>query len=570
MKAVRRFDPERGVRLVSFALHWIRAEMHEYILRNWRLVKVATTKAQRKLFFNLRSMKASSAALSRRRSRRRSRRTSASSPRRSSRWRRASGGHDLALDPTPGDEENFVSPIAYLTDSEDEPAQILEREETAQNRTKGLQTRAREARRPQPPDHRSALAARGRLVRDAAGPRQRVRRVRRADPPDREQGDEDDAQRRWPRSSLSVAARLRDAARRRRPRAGVLALSRRRNRPLAQAGEGPDAFTARPACPSSTTRLVGIWKNSDAFTAFFDIDTNSRSRHSAMPGATVGISVSRETKNDVSIMSNAKPRRPRLLEELRHVGVLLESVVREDLVEVAAERLDLDAVVVGARTECRAMTTVRNTTRSCSTLLCFRLCSSACGTRSGVDGHEHRGARRRASAATTSMLWMKTSSGSASSDSLSISSARPRFHVVSSVNTTAPISEREPAAVGDLERVRREEREVDQRAAARRSRRRATAASSTAAASRRRSGSSRSASRASPRCRRRRPGCRTCGSRRTSSDDRDEQRPVDERHVDLADLALGRVLDRAGAGSSPSGSPRASARTRPRSPPATR
>src|SRR6516164_5405455 len=57
MKAVRRFDPERGVRLVSFALHWIRAEIHEYVLRNWRLVKVATTKAQRKLFFNLRRMK---------------------------------------------------------------------------------------------------------------------------------------------------------------------------------------------------------------------------------------------------------------------------------------------------------------------------------------------------------------------------------------------------------------------------------------------------------------------------------------------------------------------------------
>src|SRR3982750_3967404 len=57
MKAVKRFDPERGVRLVSFAIHWIRAEIHEYILRNWRLVKVATTKAQRKLFFNLRSMK---------------------------------------------------------------------------------------------------------------------------------------------------------------------------------------------------------------------------------------------------------------------------------------------------------------------------------------------------------------------------------------------------------------------------------------------------------------------------------------------------------------------------------
>jgi RNA polymerase sigma-32 factor len=57
MKAVKRYNPERGVRLVSFALHWIRAEIHEYILRNWRLVKIATTKAQRKLFFNLRSMK---------------------------------------------------------------------------------------------------------------------------------------------------------------------------------------------------------------------------------------------------------------------------------------------------------------------------------------------------------------------------------------------------------------------------------------------------------------------------------------------------------------------------------
>src|SRR4029078_6465019 len=57
MKAVKRFDPERGVRLGSFAVHWIRAEMHEYILRNWRMVKIATTKAQRKLFFNLRSMK---------------------------------------------------------------------------------------------------------------------------------------------------------------------------------------------------------------------------------------------------------------------------------------------------------------------------------------------------------------------------------------------------------------------------------------------------------------------------------------------------------------------------------
>src|SRR3982751_4224776 len=64
MKAVKRFDPDRGVRLVSFALHWIKAEMHEYILRNWRMVKVATTKAQRKLFFNLRSMKKGLAPMS--------------------------------------------------------------------------------------------------------------------------------------------------------------------------------------------------------------------------------------------------------------------------------------------------------------------------------------------------------------------------------------------------------------------------------------------------------------------------------------------------------------------------
>ena len=63
MKAVKRFDPSRGVRLVSFAMHWIKAEMHEYIVRNWRLVKIATTKAQRKLFFNLRSMKTGAGSL---------------------------------------------------------------------------------------------------------------------------------------------------------------------------------------------------------------------------------------------------------------------------------------------------------------------------------------------------------------------------------------------------------------------------------------------------------------------------------------------------------------------------
>src|SRR6188768_3194610 len=139
MKAVRRFDPERGVRLVSFALHWIKAEIHEHILRNWRLVKIATTKAQRKLFFNLRSMKHSSAALSVAEAAAIAKDLGVK-PEEVVEMETRLGGHDVALDPTPGDEENFVSPIAYLTNTEDEPAQILERQETAQNRSKGLQS----------------------------------------------------------------------------------------------------------------------------------------------------------------------------------------------------------------------------------------------------------------------------------------------------------------------------------------------------------------------------------------------------------------------------------------------
>ena len=137
MKAVRRFDPERGVRLVSFALHWIRAEMHEYILRNWRLVKLATTKAQRKLFFNLRSMKGSTAALTHAQADDIAKTLGVKREEVLEMETRLSGG-DVSLDPTPGDEES-VSPIAFLTDAEDEPVQILEREETARNRSVGLQ-----------------------------------------------------------------------------------------------------------------------------------------------------------------------------------------------------------------------------------------------------------------------------------------------------------------------------------------------------------------------------------------------------------------------------------------------
>jgi len=139
MKAVRRFDPERGVRLVSFALHWIKAEIHEHILRNWRLVKIATTKAQRKLFFNLRSMKTSSAGLTREQAREIAQTLSVKPEEVLEMETRLSGG-DVALDPTPGDEDNMVTPIAYLTDTEDEPVQILVKEESARNRSTGLRS----------------------------------------------------------------------------------------------------------------------------------------------------------------------------------------------------------------------------------------------------------------------------------------------------------------------------------------------------------------------------------------------------------------------------------------------
>jgi len=136
MKAVRRFDPERGVRLVSFALHWIKAEIHEYILRNWRLVKIATTKAQRKLFFNLRSMKETTAALTNAQAEDVAERLNVK-PEEVLEMDKRLLGAEVSLDPTPGDEE-AVSPIAFLTDPEDEPVQILARQETERNRTAGL------------------------------------------------------------------------------------------------------------------------------------------------------------------------------------------------------------------------------------------------------------------------------------------------------------------------------------------------------------------------------------------------------------------------------------------------
>jgi len=136
MKAVRRFDPERGVRLVSFALHWIRAEMHEYILRNWRLVKVATTKAQRKLFFNLRSMKQSLKSDATDGDTHRNTLSPAEVQRVAEQLHvkpeevvemetRLSGG-ELALEAQNDDGEESFAPIAYLADESAEPTQVLD------------------------------------------------------------------------------------------------------------------------------------------------------------------------------------------------------------------------------------------------------------------------------------------------------------------------------------------------------------------------------------------------------------------------------------------------------------
>jgi len=124
MKAVKRFDPERGVRLVSFAMHWIKAEIHEYVLRNWRMVKVATTKAQRKLFFNLRSMKPSSDTLSRDQVADIAHQLSVKATEVVEMETRFSG-HDMALEPGHDDDDAFA-PIAYLEDNRGEPTRVLE------------------------------------------------------------------------------------------------------------------------------------------------------------------------------------------------------------------------------------------------------------------------------------------------------------------------------------------------------------------------------------------------------------------------------------------------------------
>jgi RNA polymerase sigma-32 factor len=137
MKAVKRFDPERGVRLVSFALHWIKAEIHEYILKNWRLVKVATTKAQRKLFFNLRSMKQGLGTMSPDQIEGVARELNVKPEEVSEMETRLSGG-DVALEGRTDDGEEDFAPIDYLADADSEPTQVLQRRQYDLLQTEGV------------------------------------------------------------------------------------------------------------------------------------------------------------------------------------------------------------------------------------------------------------------------------------------------------------------------------------------------------------------------------------------------------------------------------------------------
>jgi RNA polymerase sigma-32 factor len=138
MKAVKRFDPARGVRLVSFAMHWIKAEIHEYIVRNWRLVKIATTKAQRKLFFNLRSMKTGAGSLQPDEVAHIARELKVK-PEEVLEMESRLGGHEISLEGNQDDDgEDTFSPIAYLKDQQPEPSEMLSAIEQEHLQTTGL------------------------------------------------------------------------------------------------------------------------------------------------------------------------------------------------------------------------------------------------------------------------------------------------------------------------------------------------------------------------------------------------------------------------------------------------
>jgi RNA polymerase sigma-32 factor len=137
MKAVKRYDPDRGVRLVSFAVHWIKAEIHEFVLKNWRLVKVATTKAQRKLFFNLRSMKTGSNSLSANEVEEMAKTLNVNeSDVREMETRLY--GQDMALEGSVDDDDDAFAPIAYLAAPNAEPTQHMEIAEREKMASEGL------------------------------------------------------------------------------------------------------------------------------------------------------------------------------------------------------------------------------------------------------------------------------------------------------------------------------------------------------------------------------------------------------------------------------------------------
>jgi RNA polymerase sigma-32 factor len=150
MKAVKRFDPSLNVRLVSFAVHWIRAEIHEYVLRNWRLVKIATTKAQRKLFFNLRRMKKNLTWLSAEETAAVARELGVTESEVTEMEKRLAA-RDMSFDPTPeSDEEEVYSPAAYLPSPDADPAlqvEEAESEEDESDRLRGAMDRLDERSR---------------------------------------------------------------------------------------------------------------------------------------------------------------------------------------------------------------------------------------------------------------------------------------------------------------------------------------------------------------------------------------------------------------------------------------
>ncbi|WP_159879942.1 MULTISPECIES: RNA polymerase sigma factor RpoH [Aquitalea] len=137
MKAVKRFEPGRGVRLFSFAVHWIKAEIHEFILRNWRLVRIATTKPQRKLFFNLRSMKSSFSALSENEARQIAEDLGVK-PEEVREMETRMSGQDIALMADDGDDEGYA-PIDWLADAHHEPTRALERKAFDHLQTEGIE-----------------------------------------------------------------------------------------------------------------------------------------------------------------------------------------------------------------------------------------------------------------------------------------------------------------------------------------------------------------------------------------------------------------------------------------------